>query len=267
MALTSYAIQMTSTPVNSGPNYYVYYSTDCSSYTFAGTVNLPDLGSVDYVDVEETQTCIKLLSIGLCSNEVVSGSSPSSSSYNTHIVTLTQKNGAGPEFIVSQQTGSLFNYLDTIELQSQGAQAPIEPDVSATAIRLRSNGVCTTTKTYQIGGVTPTPTPSPTPTPTPTATPGVTPTPTPTPTSNPSCYTFYTIYGSTLSATDACCNITLTNPVFLDASSLGTATAVYTDNTCSTLRSTPTYYTQNLNDYYYWTGASLVGPTSCPGCP
>jgi len=267
MALISYRIQLTSAPVDAGPEYFVFYSTDCSSYTFAGSVNLYDTSTIDYVDVEETSTCIKLKSLGNCTNEVVSGSSPSSSSYNTHLVTLTQKNGSGPEFIVSENTSSLFTYLDTIELASQGATSPINPDSSALAVRFRSNGVCISEKTVQIGGTTPTPTPTPTSTPTPTPTATIGPTPTPTPTPNSSCFTFYTIYGSTSSATDACCNQFSTKPVYLDASSLATATAVFADSTCTTLRSTPTYYTQNLNDYYYWTGASLVGPTTCPGCP
>jgi len=270
MALISYGIQLSSSPVNSGPQYGVSYSTNCSTYTYAGVVNLPTTSSIEYLDIEETSTCIKLSSIGNCTNEVVSGSTPSSSSYTTRLVTLTEKNGAGPEFIVSEDTGSLFNYLQTIELPAQGATATIEPDVNAIAVRFRSNGACTTTETVQIGGPTPTPSPTPvpvTPTPTPqppTPTPGPTATPAPTPAN---CFTFYTIYGSTSSPTDACCNQFNTKPVFLDASSLATATTVYATNDCSTIRTTPTYYTQDLNNYYYWTGASLVGPTSCPGCP
>lgn len=267
MALISYGIQLTSKAVNAGPFFDVYYSTDCNSYTFSNRVNLQTTASIDYANIEETSTCIKLVSIGNCTNEVVSGSSPSSSSYNTHLITLTQKNGSGPEFIVSETTSSLFTYLDTIELAAQGATATIEPSTSAIAVRLRSNGVCQTTETVQIGGVTPTPTavpPTPTPTPTPSPTPAPTSTPAPTPIT---CYTFYTIYKSNLSATDACCNQSITGPIYLDQSSLATATAVYSSNDCSTLEQVPGYYTQNLYDYYYWTGASLIGPTSCPGCP
>lgn len=506
MALTYYQIQLNSTSENDGPDYAVYYSNNCVDYLFAGRVSLPTTESIAYAQVQDWTNCIKLESVGNCTNYVVSGSSPSTSSYNTQLVTLTQKNGAGPEFIVNETTQSLFTYLDTVELASEGATAAIEPADNAIAIRLRSTGICSTTETVQIGDFVPTPTPSvPTPTPTPSPTPSPTPvacptcraytvdkrgdpnpvieyedchtgttrqltlsslvdrkivsrttpvqisggqcvitddgvvantnyckydcdkyetwqitaqagavfvraeyletgscgvqttniqystsatinalsgslilpagvqsttllgsgtltttcctpptptptpspsptpapgvyyarfitcddpagavidvyneypipssslvlydgsdcyewysvggtgvdgntntftqyedcltcqyfppptaTPAPTPTPAPSCYTFYTIYGSTQSATDACCNQYSTRPVYLDQASLATATAVYTDNTCSTLRSTPTYYTQNLNDYYYWTGASLIGPTSCPGCP
>lgn len=182
MALISYGIQLTSKAVNAGPVFNVYYSTDCSSYTYAGRVNLQTTSSIDYANVEETSTCIKLESVGNCSNEVVSGSSPSSSSYNTHLITLIEKNGAGPEFIVSETSSSLFTYLDTIELASEGASAVIEPDPQSVAIRLRSNGVCQTTQTRIISGSVPLPTPTPTATvgPTPTAT-AVPPTPTPTP--------------------------------------------------------------------------------------
>jgi len=268
MALISYGIQLTSKAVNAGPSFAVEYSTDCVNYTFAGRVTLQNTASIDYVDIEETSTCIKLTSRGNCQNEVVSGSTPSSSSYNTHLATLTQKNGSGPEFIVSQDTGSgLFNAFDTIELAAQGASTPIEPDENALAVRFRSNGVCQTSQTIQIAGPTPTPSPTPSPTPvppTPSPTPAPTATPGPTPTT---CYTFYTIYKSNLSATDACCNQNITGPVYLNGTSLATATAVYSSNDCSTLEQVPGYYTQNLYDYYYWTGASLVGPTSCPGCP
>lgn len=428
MALISYGIQLTSTPVNSGPVYAVSYSTNCTTYTYAGTVSLPTTASIATASIEETSTCIKLVSLGDCTNEVVSGSSPSSSSYHTAKVTLTEKNGAGPNFILSENTGSLYTYVANIELAA-GGHYTWEAGTPLNAVRLRSQGVCTNQVDVQVEFVptpTPSPTPGPTPTPgpvtptpiptsapvscygyvayntgssagssvtftgcmdsvsytfsnlandayyfvsktTPTTTgdayvtgpfgyqepwngfssgswdetrvqplefrtggdraivqyydndvcafvtgsilsnftsifvnavsgsqiefgiptvnrgtvttggtcqiPGPTPTPppvTPTPTPPPTpstCYTFYTIYASTLSATEACCNITSPVPVYLNASSLATATAVYTDNTCSTLRSTPTYYTQNLTDYYYWTGASLVGPTSCPGCP
>ena len=268
MALISYGIQLTSKAVNAGPSFAVEYSTDCVNYTFAGRVTLQNTASIDYVDIEETSTCIKLQSVGNCENYVVSGSSPSTSSYNTHLATLTQKNGSGPEFIVSEDTGSgLFSTFDTIELAAQGATAPIEPDVNAVAIRFRSNGVCQTSQTIQIAGPTPTPSPTPSPTPappTPSPTPAPTATPGPTPTT---CITFYTIYKSNLSATDACCNQNITGPVYLNGLSLATATAVYSSNDCSTLEQVPGYYTQNLYDYYYWTGASLVGPTSCPGCP
>jgi hypothetical protein len=179
MALISYGIQLTSKAVNAGPSFAVEYSTDCVNYTFAGRVNLQTTASIDYVDIEETSTCIKLQSVGNCENYVVSGSSPSSSSYNTHLITLTEKNGAGPEFIVSETTESLFTYLDTIELAAEGARAVIEPDPQALAIRLRSNGVCQTSETKLISGSLPTPTPAPTQAPTATPVPTASPTPAP----------------------------------------------------------------------------------------
>jgi|14_taG_2_1085336.scaffolds.fasta_scaffold74695_1 hypothetical protein len=269
MALISYGIQLTSTSANAGPEYNVFYSTDCVGYTFAGIADLPNTSSIEYLDIEETSTCIRLVSRGGCQNGVVSGSSPSADAYNTYELTLTQKNGAGPEFIVSENTGSgLYNTFDTIELPAQGSTAIVNPSPEALAIRLRSNGVCTTTQDIIISSsVAPTPTPTPSPSPTPGPTPTPSPTPGPTPTPAPNCFTFYTIYSSTLSATDACCNQFQTKPVFLDASSLATATTVYDNATCTALRTTQTYYTQNLSDYYFWTGASLVGPTGCPGCP
>lgn len=268
MALISYGIQLTSTPVNSGPSYRVYYSTNCSSYTEAGVVTLRNTSDIGYVDIEETSTCVKLVSIGNCTNEVVSGSTPSSSSYNTHLVTLTQKNGSGPEFIVSQDTGSgLFTYLDTIELAAQGATSTIEPSTSALAVRLRSNGVCQTTETVQIGGVTPTPTAVP-PTPTPTPTPSPTPAPTSTPQPTPSSCFAVDVYQSPFSATDACCNVVST-VAYLNGTSLSTATVAYSQRNfnCSDVLSEPTWMTQDTSNYYFWNGSSFSGPTSCPGCP
>lgn len=573
MALEYYKLQLTSTSANAGPSYSVFYSSDCTNYTFAGRVVLETTESIEYLQMENTSTCIKLQSSGECENFVVSGSSPSTSSYNTQRITLTNKNGAGPEFTVFENTGSLFTYVTQVELLGQGSTATFEAGTPLNAVRLRSSGVCTNQVDVQIEVIptpTPTPTPSPTPapdpiysykstktatnvsvtyidpyyvertfahnsslpryfagrsivsntnstiisssgvtphtvydsssieplnvdstvsangctylyylsgsdyepqikgpfsgatcgpsftdcmlsgslmgpttwvtitdtvnstcgtpppTPPPTAAPGQlfsykqtntggtnalqtvsytdpfgnvrnfsstqggsrwfvgrniisssnaafisqsnatpgniidssgltldwsyeteaqlntnwdantiyasyvdhqgaeligeiyrdnqrggtsvyvddciashslmlpnftevtsrigninygaycgvpgatptpTPSPTPTPTPSPNCYTFYTIYSSTNSATDACCNQFQTKPVYLNATSLATATTVYDNPNCSTLRTTPTYYTQNLNDYYYWTGASLVGPTSCPACP
>ena len=268
MALISYGIQLTSTPVNSGPQYAVSYSTNCTTYTYAGLVTLPSSGSIANVDIEETSTCIKLASVGNCTNEVVSGSTPSSSSYTTHLVTLTQKNGAGPEFIVSQDTGSgLFSTFDTIELASQGATAPIEPDASAIAVRFRSNGVCQTTETVQIGGVTPTPTAVP-PTPTPTPTIGPTPVPTSTPQPTPSSCFAVDVYQSPFSATDACCNV-ISTVAYLNGTSLATATVAYSQRNfnCSDVLSEPTWMTQDTQDYYFWNGSSFSLPVSCPGCP
>ena len=256
MALISYGIQLTSTPTSAGPGFNVFYSTDCVGYTFAGVVTLPQSGSIEYLDIEETSTCIKLVSRGNCQNEVVSGSTPSSSSYTTQLATLYTKNGAGPEFIVSEDTGSgLFNTFDTIELAAQGATAPIEPSADALAIRFRSNGVCQTSQTIQIAG--PTPTPSPTPSPTPTPAP-VTPTPTPSPTPQPtpaSCFPV-DMFQSPFSATDACCNV-ISTVAYLNGTSLLTATVAYDGLGCSTVLSTPTWMTQDTTNYYYWNGSSF----------
>lgn len=266
MALISYSLQLSSKSSNAGRGFNVFYSDNCSEYTFAGTVDLPTTESIEYIDIEDTSTCIKLQSIGNCTNEVVSGSTPSSSSYNTQLITLTQKNGAGPNFSIFENTGSLYNYVKDAEL-AQGGTTTFEAGTPLNAVRLRSQGVCTNQKEVQVE-VPPTPTPSPTPVPTPTPTPSPTPAPTATPGPTPTnCYTFYTIYASVDSATDACCNVFETRGVYLNAPSLAEANAVYTSEGCGTLRTTPTYYTQDLNEYYYWNGSSFSEPLFCPGCP
>lgn len=266
MADISYGLQLTSTPVDSGPDYNVFSSLNCTDYTFKGVITLETTESIDYLTMDESASCIKLQSRGNCLNEVVSGSTPSSSSYNTHIITLTQKNGAGPEFIVSETSGSLFTFLETVELGSQGATVGIEPDYNTVGIRLRSSGTCNTSVTKNISGSAPPPSPTPTPTPGPTPTPSPTPGPTATPAPTPASCFAVDMYQSDINATDACCNVFAT-VAHLNGTSLLTATVAYESLGCSTVLSTPTWMTQDTNSYYYWNGSSFTGPTSCPGCP
>lgn len=269
MALISYGIALSSTPTSAGPDYNVFDSTNCVDYVFRGVVNIPTSGSIDYIDIEETSTCIRLVSRGECQNGVVSGSSPSADPYNTYRLRLSQKNGAGPEYIVSQNTGSLYTYLDTIELPAQNSTAVVNPSPDALALRVRSNGTCQNSIDLPISSsVTPTPTPTPSPTPSPTPTPGPTPTPSPTPAPTPSNCFQVDVFQSAFSPTDACCNV-ISTIAYLNSPILASATVAYSQRNfnCSDVLSNPTYMTQDLNNYYFWNGSSFSGPTSCPGCP
>jgi len=54
-----------------GPNYEVYYSDDCNDYTYLETIELPNIGDDVNVTVPYTSSCIKLVSLGDCTNAVV----------------------------------------------------------------------------------------------------------------------------------------------------------------------------------------------------
>jgi|5B_taG_2_1085324.scaffolds.fasta_scaffold00131_33 hypothetical protein len=75
------------------------------------------------------------------------------------------------------------------------------------------------------------------------------------------------LYRSITDAENVCCNTTRTVTTYMNSNDISTATAIYTDDTCSTLRTTPSWYTASFGEYYYWSGSSLTGPTTCPSCP
>lgn len=286
MALYTYTIEITEFGGDSGPTYNVYYSTDCSSYTYADTVTLPGLGSQVEVELDELTTCVKLISTGEFTNEVISGSAiPTPTPLPlTYRATLLDKNSTGPNYNALQITSisGSFDRFQVINVPNEGDSALLYPSASVAAIQIESVGTCDTVQTIIVGdlptptptptptatGPTPTPTVSSTPTPTPTAT-GPTPTPTtsPTPTPTAGCFTLTNVYSSTAGDVDVCCAQVTPKTVYSDAATLASTTAIYTDNTCSTIRTTTTWYTTNFSDYYIWNGLSLQGPYSCPGCP
>lgn len=67
-------ITLTSAGVNSGPNYAVYWSSDCVNYTLltgSSPIFLPSVGSTASVDLPLTTTCISLRNINsVCNNEL-----------------------------------------------------------------------------------------------------------------------------------------------------------------------------------------------------
>jgi hypothetical protein len=57
---------------NSGPDYQVFSSLDCQTYTLIGNVNLPQVGSEASVIVPQNTLCLKLVNINsTCDNEVI----------------------------------------------------------------------------------------------------------------------------------------------------------------------------------------------------
>lgn len=72
-------ITLTSKGKNAGPNFDVFYSTDCINYTLCidgDNVSLPSIGSTTIVTVPDNVTCIKLVNLSaVCGeNYVISGS-------------------------------------------------------------------------------------------------------------------------------------------------------------------------------------------------
>ena len=198
MALINYSIQLTSTPVNSGPYYDVFYSVDCATYTPAGQVQLADTSSITIIQVEETSTCIRLQSSGNCTNYVVSGSSPEASLYNTKLIELTYKGTTGPNYDMSYSNdGAVYTPMYPITLDNIGDTESVDFPSGSFSMKLTAGEPCDTEviKTFvpvvtPVPTATPTVTPGPTPTLTPTVTPtptatGITPTPTVTPTPTP----------------------------------------------------------------------------------
>ena len=54
-----------------GPTYEVYYSDECNDYIYSETIQLVNIGDAVNLTVPNTSSCIKLVSLGDCSNAVV----------------------------------------------------------------------------------------------------------------------------------------------------------------------------------------------------
>ena len=76
-------ITLTDKGVNAGPTYTLSYSSDCVTYTSFGIVTLSEVGDTTIVNVPDNTICIKLTSIGECTNEVVQSFGPASTTTTT----------------------------------------------------------------------------------------------------------------------------------------------------------------------------------------
>jgi hypothetical protein len=98
MANITYRITLIDEGLDSGPNYEVYTSTNCSDYTFLQTISLEDVGNFIDVSVDETTNCIRLYNNNiLCSNfrTVLVGTAPTTTT-TTAAPTTTTTTTAGP---------------------------------------------------------------------------------------------------------------------------------------------------------------------------
>ena len=76
-------ITLTDRGVNAGPTYNVSYSSDCVAYTASVNVTLSSISASAVVNVPDNTLCIKLTSIGQCTNEVIEYIGPSTTTTST----------------------------------------------------------------------------------------------------------------------------------------------------------------------------------------
>lgn len=69
----------------------------------------------------------------------------------------------------------------------------------------------------------------------------------------------------TTNLTNACCGNKSTT-IYINSIDLGSASAVYTDSTCTTLLNANNYIVQNRTQPFLWNGFALIEKT-CPDCP
>jgi len=97
-------------------------------------------------------------------------------------------------------------------------------------------------------------------------------TPTPTPSTAPSCHgvnlfrTKANPQSSSSAESTLCGTGSAAVQTFINATSLASATAVYTSSGCSTFESGTKYYSEIPGTYYVWNGSSLSGPFSGLNC-
>jgi len=112
-------ITLTQLGSNAGPNFSVQYSADCNTYTQSAdctNIFLPSVGSFAYCTVDDSAVCIKLISKGSCTNEVVEN--PTVTSTTTASPTTTSTTTVSPTTstttavpTTSTTTAAVYNYL------------------------------------------------------------------------------------------------------------------------------------------------------------
>jgi hypothetical protein len=63
-------ITLINSSINAGPGYAVYTSIDCNTFTLLQNVILANVGDYVIITIPDTTHCIKLVSLGLCTNSV-----------------------------------------------------------------------------------------------------------------------------------------------------------------------------------------------------
>lgn len=99
MADAYFIVTLSSADAGSGPNYDVFYSTDCVSYSAAApaTVSLPTIGSQATITVPDNTQCVKLTNINSnCVNSVSSSVNITTTTTSTTTTTTTTTTTAAP---------------------------------------------------------------------------------------------------------------------------------------------------------------------------
>jgi hypothetical protein len=64
-------ITLTDKGINAGPVFSIYTSPDCNTFTLYGDVTLGSVGAYVDITIPGSTQCIKLISVGTCSNSVI----------------------------------------------------------------------------------------------------------------------------------------------------------------------------------------------------
>jgi hypothetical protein len=122
-------ITLTDKGVNSGPTYTLSYSSDCVEYTSSVNVTLSSISSSVVVNVPENTQCIKLTSIGDCTNEVIQNITttttttiaPTTTTTTTTIAPTTTTTTVEPTNYVVDIYDEDCNNIDTVVISNSMA--------------------------------------------------------------------------------------------------------------------------------------------------
>jgi hypothetical protein len=123
-------ITLTDKGVNSGPTYTLSYSSDCVEYTSSVNVTLSSISSSVVVNVPENTQCIKLTSIGDCTNEVIQNitttttttiAPPPTTTTTTTLGTTTTTTTITPSNYVVDIYDEECNNIDTVVISNSMA--------------------------------------------------------------------------------------------------------------------------------------------------
>jgi hypothetical protein len=153
MATETRKITLTELGGNSGPNYSVFYSLDCNSYIQSSdciSVSLPTPGSSVYCTVDTDTTCIKLTSLGSCTNSEIEDLRP------TTTTTLSPTTLAPTTTTLSPTTSTTLSpTTSTTTLVPTTSTTTVEPTTSTTLSPTTSTTLSPTTSTTTESPITP----------------------------------------------------------------------------------------------------------------
>lgn len=127
-------ITLTEKGVNAGPTYNVSYSSDCVEYTSSVNVTLSSISASAVITVPDNTLCIKLTSIGECTNEIVQYIGPATTT-TTAGPTTTTTTAAIDYYYYSLQSccsSSLENAIIAYMRVTSSIQQPVNTQIVGT---------------------------------------------------------------------------------------------------------------------------------------